>query len=79
MHPRLWRTLEHAGHDLDLSLMRVDVSSASEYPALFETMVRERLAALLVLLVLLVLPDDNASFNARASLVDLAAKRLELL
>lgn len=56
--------------------MRVDVSSASEYPALFETMVRERLAALLVLLVL---PDDNVSFNARASLVDLAAKRLELL
>ena len=39
-------------------------------------MVRERLAALFVLLVL---PVDNASFNARASLVDLAAKRLELL
>ena len=76
VHPRLWRTLEHAGQDLGLSLMRVDVSSASAYPALFETMVRERLAALLVLLVL---PDDNASFNARASLVDLAAKRLELL
>ena len=69
VHPRLWRALEHAGQDLGLSLMRVDVSSASEYPALFETMVRERLAALLVL------PDDNASFNARASLVDLAAKR----
>ena len=77
VHPRLWRALEHAGQDLGLnlglSLMRVDVASASEYPALFETMVRERLAALLVL------PDDNASFNARASLVDLAAKRPELL
>ena len=69
VHPRLWRELEHASQGLDLSLVRVDVGSTSEYLAVFDTMARERLGALLVL------PDDNASFNARATLVDLAVKR----
>ena len=65
VHPRLWRELQQAGKGLDMTLVRVDVAGAKDYPALFETMARERLGALLVL------PDDNMTMNTRARLVEL--------
>ena len=66
VHPRLWLELQRAGKGLDMTLVRVDVTGSKDYPALFETMARERLGALLVL------PDDNMTMNTRARLVELA-------
>ena len=68
-HPRLWQGLEQAGSKLGTNLVRIDVAGRRDLAAAFDTIKRERLGALLVL------PDDNMTFNARAQLLELVQRQ----
>ena len=65
VHARLWQVLEQAGKKLGASLVRIEVAGRGDLGAAFDTIGRERLGALLVL------PDDNMTFNARVRLIEL--------
>ena len=65
VHPLLWQRLEKAGRELGTRLVRIDVSGRKDFGAAFDTIQRERLAALLVL------PDDNMTFNSRVQLLEM--------
>ena len=65
VHPRLWERLDQAGKERGTNLVRVDVSGKADLAAAFDTISRERLGGLLVL------PDDNMTYNARIQLVAL--------
>ena len=68
-HPLLWERAQTAGRALDLKLVRIDVAGSKDFAAAFDTLAQQHLAALLVL------PDDNMTMNARARLVELAARQ----
>ena len=68
-HPRLWQGLEQSGGKLGANLVRIDVAGRGDLGAAFDTIKRERLGALLVL------PDDNMTFNARAQLIELVQRQ----
>jgi putative ABC transport system substrate-binding protein len=65
VHPRLWQRLDQAGRERGANLVRIDVSRGADLAAAFDTIGRERLGALIVL------PDDNMTYNARVQLVEL--------
>ena len=65
VHPRLWQKLESTGRNRGLRLVRVDVAGRGDLAGAFDVIRRERLDALLVL------PDDNMTFNARLLLIQL--------
>ena len=64
-HPLLWRRLESVARERGISVGRVDIVRRADLPAAFDTIAREGYGALLVL------PDDNMTFNARAQLLEL--------
>jgi putative ABC transport system substrate-binding protein len=69
-HPRMWRALGPLAQALELKLVRVDVASPGDVhlPAAFETALREKAGAILVL------PDEPAFLTRRALIVELAAR-----
>jgi putative ABC transport system substrate-binding protein len=67
VHARLWHQLSVAAKQRDIDLTRIDFARRADLPVAFDQLTRERPGALLVL------PDDNATFNWRAQLVDFAA------
>jgi putative ABC transport system substrate-binding protein len=69
VHSRLWRELGEAAKSRDIELLRVDVARGADLPAAFDTIARQRPGALLVL------PDDNMTFNNRGRIIDLAARQ----
>ena len=69
VHPRLWRKLEMAGKARDVELVRVDVAGREDLAGAIDRIARERLGALLVL------PDDNMTYNSRKQLVELVAQQ----
>ena len=69
VHPRLWKLVEKAGKERGATLVRVDVSGSASFAAAFDTIGRERVGALLVL------PDDNMTYNLRARLIELVQKQ----
>ena len=68
VHPKYWPALQHVTKPRGIELVRFDIASASDFPAAFEKMERERFRALLVL------GDDPTSFTARAQVAALAQK-----
>jgi putative ABC transport system substrate-binding protein len=69
VHPRLWQLLEKASKGSGMNLVRIDVSGRADFAAAFDTISRERLGALLVL------PDDNMTYNARVQLITLVQRQ----
>jgi len=68
-HPRLWQRLESAAKERGISLVRLDVSKGADLGPAFDTIGRERLRAVLVL------PDDNMTYNQRGQLIELVQKQ----
>ena len=69
VHPRLWQRLNQAGKERGPNLVRIDISGKADFAAAFDTIGRERLGGLLVL------PDDNMTYNARVQLIELVKKQ----
>lgn len=67
-HARFWSVLETSARALRRKLVRLDVSSAAQYPAAFEKLVLERAGGLQVL------PDDHLFINTREELLALVRK-----
>ena len=68
-HPLLWRRLESVAKERGVSVGRVDIVRRADLPAAFATITRDGYGALLVL------PDDNMTFNARAQLIELVKRQ----
>ncbi len=70
VHPRMWQALGVAAKTLKIRLVKIDVGRPSDVqlPAAFETAVREKADAILVL------PDEPLFLTRRADIVALAAK-----
>ena len=70
VHPRMWQALGPAAQTLKIKLVKIDVGRPSDVhlPAAFETAVREKAGAIIVL------PDEPLFLNRRAEIVALAAK-----
>jgi putative tryptophan/tyrosine transport system substrate-binding protein len=68
-HPLLWRRLEAVARERGISVSRVDIVTRADLPAAFNTIARDGYGALLVL------PDDNMTFNARAELIELVKRQ----
>ena len=68
-HPRMWQALVPAAQTLKIKLVKIDVGRPSDtaLPAAFETAVREKAGAVLVL------PDEPMFLIRRATIVALAA------
>jgi putative tryptophan/tyrosine transport system substrate-binding protein len=69
VHPRLWQRLDQAGKERGANLVRIDISRGADFAAAFDTIGRERLGGLLVL------PDDNMTYNARVQLIELVKRQ----
>ena len=69
VHPRLWQQVEQAAKGLGTTLVRTDVSGSSDLSAAFDTIGRERLGGLLVL------PEDNMTYNTRVQLIELVQRQ----
>jgi putative ABC transport system substrate-binding protein len=69
VHPRLWQQVEQAAKGLGTTLVRIDVSRGADFTAAFDTMGRERLGGLLVL------PEDNMTYNTRVQLIELVQRQ----
>lgn len=67
-HPRMWQALGPLAQELNLKLVKIDVASPADLPNAFETALRERAGAMLVL------PDEPMFLNQRTKIVELAAK-----
>jgi putative ABC transport system substrate-binding protein len=67
-HPRMWLALGPIAKRLNLKLVKIDVASPADLPVAFETAVREKTGAVLVL------PDEPLFLTRRATIVELAAK-----
>ena len=65
VHPRLWQRLEQAARERGASLTRMDFAESADLASAFEIIRQQRLGALLVL------PDDNTTYNARMYLIAL--------
>ena len=68
IHPPMWQKLQGAAQQLNLKLVLVEADGAMGLPAAFDAAVRAHARALFVL------PDDPMTFNARARVVEFAAK-----
>lgn len=68
VHPRMWQRLGPAAQALDLKLAQIEVAAPADLPAAFEAALREKANALFVL------PDEPMFINARAAIVELAAR-----
>jgi putative ABC transport system substrate-binding protein len=69
VHPRLWQLLQQAGKERGTNLVQIDVSGRADFAAAFDTIGREHLGGLLVL------PDDNMTYNARVQLNGLVQRQ----
>jgi len=69
VHPLLWQRLDQAAKERGAKLVRIDVSGRKDFGTAFDTIGRERLGALLVL------PDDNMTYNLRVQLIELVQKQ----
>jgi putative ABC transport system substrate-binding protein len=69
VHRRLWQQVDRAAKDVGTTLVRIDVSSSADFAAAFDTMGRDRLGALLVL------PEDNMTYNTRVQLIELVQRQ----
>src|SRR5262249_23283005 len=69
VHPRLWRKLEQVGKARGIELVRMDVTGSRDLAPAFDRIAPERIGALLVL------PDDNMTFNSRKPIVALVDKQ----
>jgi putative tryptophan/tyrosine transport system substrate-binding protein len=69
VHPRLWQQVEQAAKGLGTTLVRIDVSRSADFAAAFDTIGRERLGGLLVL------PEDNMTYNTRVQLIGLVQRQ----
>jgi len=69
VHRRLWQRLDEAGKERGANLVRIDISRKADFAAAFDTIGRERFGGLLVL------PDDNLTYNARVQLIELVKKQ----
>src|SRR4029450_12087629 len=68
VHPLLWLQLEQAAKERGTTLVRFDVSGRAGLATAFDAIGRERAGALIVL------PDDNMTYNARVQLIELVQK-----
>ncbi len=68
VHPRMWQALGPLAQKLNLKLVKVDVARPVDLPIAFETALREKAGAMLVL------PDEPMFLTWRATIVELAAK-----
>jgi putative ABC transport system substrate-binding protein len=69
VHPFLWQRLEQTAKEHGANLVRIDVSGRADFAAAFDTISRERLGGLIVL------PDDNMTYNARIQLIALVQRQ----
>jgi putative ABC transport system substrate-binding protein len=69
VHPLLWLRLDQAGKENGANLVRIDFSGSADFTAAFDTISRERLGGLLIL------PDDNMTYNARVQLIALVQRQ----
>ena len=70
VHPRMWQALGPVAQTLKIKLVKIDVGRPTDVqlPAAFETAVREKAGAILIL------PDEPMFITRRAELVALAAR-----
>ncbi len=68
VHPRMWQALGPLAQKLSLKLVKIVAASPADLPIAFETALRERAGAMLVL------PDEPLFLTQRATIVELAAK-----
>ena len=69
VHPRLWDRLQQAAKARGATLVRIDFSDSGDLVAAFDKIGEQRAGALLVL------PDDNTTFNVRKLLVALVNRQ----
>lgn len=69
VHPRLWDRLQQAAKARGATLVRIDFSDSGDLIAAFDKIGEQRAGALLVL------PDDNTTFNVRKLLVALVNRQ----
>lgn len=69
VHPRLWQLIQEAAKERGRTLVRIDISGRKDLDAAFDTIGRERSGGLLVL------PDDNMTYNARAQIIELVRRQ----
>lgn len=68
VHALGWQKLEGAAEQMRIKLVKIEIGSAADLPAAFDTAIRAQAGALLVL------PDDPLMMNVRHQLVELAAR-----
>ena len=68
VHPRMWQALGPLAQKLNLKLVKIVAASPADLPIAFESALRERAGAMLVL------PDEPMFLSQRAMIVELAAK-----
>lgn len=68
VHELMWPKLDSAAQQLQLKLVRVDITRSADLPGAFDVVTRAQAGAIFVL------PDDPFFFNIRRRIVDLAAK-----
>src|SRR5262249_17652569 len=69
VHPRLWALVQQAGKERGTNLTRIDVRRGADIAGAFDAIARERVDGLLVL------PDDNLTYNNRVLLVEHVQKQ----
>ena len=69
VHPLLWQRLDQAAKERGANLVRIDFSGSADFAAAFDAISQERLGGLLVL------PDDNMTYNARVQLIALVQRQ----
>jgi len=68
-HPRLWQRVESAAKERGMVLERIEVSKGADLGPALDNFGREHLGALLVL------PDDNMTYNRRGQLIELVQRQ----
>jgi putative ABC transport system substrate-binding protein len=68
VHALGWQRLESTAREMNLNLLKVELTKADDLPAAIDAAVRARAGALFVM------PDDPLMFNLRPQIVELAAK-----
>jgi putative ABC transport system substrate-binding protein len=68
VHALGWQRLESTAREMNLNLLKVELTKSDDLPAAIDAAVRARAGALFVM------PDDPMMFNLRPQIVELAAK-----
>jgi putative ABC transport system substrate-binding protein len=68
VHALGWQRLESTAREMNLNLLKVELTKSDDLPAAIDAAVRARAGALFVM------PDDPLMFNLRPQIVELAAK-----